>query len=419
MRVNQPRILMFAPLCYPPAGSEAIATAKLLLAAIDAGWELDVISQKDFGHYYPANIDGIWEPITQIVHNIEGIRSDGIVKTLSHWTAIHKTSGLESIFWSWKALCLGIRLLSKKKYDFILSRAAPQYGHLPALILSRWLGLPWIANWSDPIPALKAPPPYGRGPNTPIPSYLRGYCSAVARNATWHTFPCERLRKYICCYLPECTEKSSVIPHVALERFRSNQIRNNRQFSMCYAGSLTQRDSSVFLGGVKRFLERTGIGGQFFVKFVGLPLGDLQATTRKLDLEKIISIEPARTYEGTQQILAGSTVLVVLEAPCEEGVFFPSKFCDFVQTGHPILAVSPVDGTLTDIISTNGGGIAADCHSADAVAKAIEQFYVAWKQGILDSKYGSSHLFNLFREDYVIGQYLEMFDRIRNEAGSH
>jgi uncharacterized membrane protein YeiH len=110
---------------------------------------------------------------------------------------------------------------------------------------------------------------------------------------------------------------------------------------------------------------------------------------------------------------------VVLEAPCNQGIFFPSKFVDFVQTGRPILAVSPVNGTLADILTASGGGIVADCLSPDAVEVAIKTLYVAWKRGSLESMYGSSRLFNLFDENYVIGQYLEIFSRIRNETGSH
>jgi hypothetical protein len=416
MRVDRPRILMFAPLCYPPAGSEAIATAKVLLAMLDAGWEMDVISQKDFGHYYPANIDGIWKPITRIVHNIEGIKSDGIVKRLSRRTAIHKTSGLESISWSWKALCLGMRLFSKKKYDFILSRAAPQYGHLPALILSRWTSIPWIASWSDPMPPQKAPPPYGQGPSISLPIYLRKYCSGVARNAAWHIFPCERLLRYMSSYIPELAKRSSLIPHIALERFRTEPKARNENFSMCYIGSLTQRDPRIFLEGVKRFLNKTKIEEAVGVKFIGSPLGNLQEAIGALALKNIVSIEHAKTYEESQNILAESDVLVILEAPCEEGVFFPSKFVDLVQTGHPILAVSPVNGTLADILTANGGGIVADCLSPDAVEGAIKNLYVAWKEGSLESKYGSSRLFNLFGESYVIGQYLEIFSRIRKET---
>jgi hypothetical protein len=414
MKIGKPRILMFAPLCYPPAGSEAIATAKLLLAALDAGWEIDVISQSDFGQYYPTSTNGVWEPLTRIVHNIDGIKKGGFFEHLYHWRGLKSLNNLQSISWAGKALFTGLRLVSKKKYDFMLSRATPQYGHLPALILSRWSGLPWIANWSDPIPPEKGPSPYGEGPDAPIPHYLRSYCSSVARNAIWHTFPCERLRKYFCSYLPECIEKSSVIPHIALTRFRSESVGVKKDFLFCHIGSLTFRDPNVFLEGVNRFLQNGKIGDRFHIRFIGRPLEDLRKTTRILGLDEIVSMEQVKSYEEGQGILAQSTVVVVLEAPCKEGVFFPSKFVDFVQTGKPILAVSPVNGTITDILTANGGGIAADCRSPEAVERAIKTLYVTWKEGSLESKYGSSRLFNLFDEHRVLGQYLEIFDRIKN-----
>jgi hypothetical protein len=419
MEYYRPRILMFAPYCYPPAGSEAIATAKLLLAALDVGWEMDVISQSDLGQYYPANMNGIWEPITRIVHNIEGIKKGSIFQRLNNSSAVKFPNSLQSISWSWKALFVGLRLLSKKKYDFILSRATPQYGHLPALIVSRLSGVPWIANWSDPIPPQKAPPPYGQGPDAPVSPYLRSYFLSVAHNATWHTFPCERLRKYFCSYLPECIEKSSVIPHIALTRFLSQSASIGKDFSLCYIGSLTFRDPNVFLEGVSRFLQKNKIESSLHIRFIGLPLEILRETTRRLGLDQILSMEQVKSYEEAQGILVRSTVLIVLEAPCEEGIFFPSKFVDFVQTGHPILAVSPVNGTLTDILTTKGGGIAADCRSPDSVTRAIETLYWAWKMGSLESMYGSSHLFSLFNEQRVISRYLEIFSQIRNKGKSH
>jgi hypothetical protein len=71
---------MSVSLCYPPGGSEAIATAKLLLAVLDAGWEIDVISHADFWHYYPTNVDGISEPLIEIVHNIDGMKKAVLLK---------------------------------------------------------------------------------------------------------------------------------------------------------------------------------------------------------------------------------------------------------------------------------------------------------------------------------------------------
>ena len=119
-----------------------------------------------------------------------------------------------------------------------------------------------------------------------------------------------------------------------------------------------------------------------------------------------------KTYEDIQTIMSNSSVLVVIEAPFKEGVFLPSKFVDFVQTGRAIIAVSPSVGSLNDIISAYGGGIAVDCHSPLAVAKAIETLYAAWKSGTIDEKYGSFQLFDLFGEQRVIGDYRKLFKRV-------
>ena len=47
--MDSPRVLIFAPYCYPPTGAEAIVTSKLVLAMLEAGWKVKVISQADTG----------------------------------------------------------------------------------------------------------------------------------------------------------------------------------------------------------------------------------------------------------------------------------------------------------------------------------------------------------------------------------
>jgi hypothetical protein len=50
---HNPRIIMFAPYCYPPVGSEAIVTSKLVYAMLKAGWGVDVVTQANVVEYYP------------------------------------------------------------------------------------------------------------------------------------------------------------------------------------------------------------------------------------------------------------------------------------------------------------------------------------------------------------------------------
>lgn len=412
MSIDNPRILMFAPFCYPPASAESIVTAKLLLAFLDAGWEIDVIAQADSGQFYPYDTKGIWKPIAEITKNIDVSKGFRMFEKLPNSKLKRALSRTQSLIWVAKAVYTARRLSAKKKYDFMLSRVSPQYGHLPALLIAKELNIPWIANWSDPMPPQKSPYPYGNGPNAKISKFLQKYFELVVRKASWHTFPSERLRNYICSYLPECREKSSVIPHPALAKLRSTTKPNRKEFHLCHIGGLGLRKPDIFLEGVKRFFYKIIPEGNFFVKFVSLKFDNLKELSRNLGIEHIIIMESAKTYEEAQKIAENSTILVVIEATCEEGIYFPSKFVDFVQTGRPILAVSPANGTLSDILSAYGGGISVNNRSPDAIARAIEVFYSNWQQGTLEEKYTSYKLYDIFCEKQVMKKYIQLFRQI-------
>jgi hypothetical protein len=112
------------------------------------------------------------------------------------------------------------------------------------------------------------------------------------------------------------------------------------------------------------------------------------------------------------EMLAKSDVLAIIEAPCKEGIFMPAKIVDYVQIDRPILALTPVVGTISDIFSKHGGGIAVDCKSPDAVARALQTLYVHWKEGTLNQKYGSNSLISLFSEERILRLYMSLFKKL-------
>jgi glycosyltransferase involved in cell wall biosynthesis len=241
----------------------------------------------------------------------------------------------------------------------------------------------------------------------------RRFFRAIAAHCAWHTFPCERLRRYMCSYMPGGVEaKSSVVPHIAMTRFSAPPVPHDG-FSVCYAGSLEPpRDPRVLLEGAKRFAHKMDNPKGFSVRFLVDRPDDAADAARAIGVGDLLRIEPARPYEEMFEALARSDVLVVIEAPLKEGIFLPSKFVDYVQTGRPILALSPTVGTLPDILSTHGGGLAVDGSSPSAVADAIETFYRHWETGSLDVAYGSSKLVELFSQQRVLGQYAELFRHV-------
>lgn len=398
-----PRILMFAPLCYPPAGSEAIVTCKLVLSMVNAGWQVDVITQGDIGPDYPVKDDATWEPVQNCIISVDGISSFGKLPRF--------LSRFRPILWSLKSSMLGARLLRARRYDAIFSRVAPQFGHLPALFLSFFFTTPWCAAWSDPMPPQKAPFPYGEGQGAPVSWPLNLYWRLVVSRAQWHVFPCDRLRRYVSGYFATGT-RTSAIPHVAMG-VSTRAAASTKTFTLCFAGSLTGRNPVAFLKGLRLFLDRHPEVGDLEAIFISNGLEEVRSLTAELNLGAAVKLYPEKAYLDTLAVMSVSNVLLVIEAACEEGIFFPSKFIDFVQLGRPILALSPCNGTLFDILLKHGGGIAVDVTSVEGSASALASLYAAWKAGRLDDLYGSSRLMPLFCSETVLKSYREIMDNFR------
>ena len=410
---RKPRILMFAPQCIPPHNPEAIVNAKLVKMMLGASWKVDVISRTNDVGPYPSRTDGILEGVAAVTHSIYMERGWDVKNTYCKVRgAVRSGHVVRSIRWVDSALSLGLKLARTNKYDFVLSRSSPVYAHLPALVVSQRYGIPWIANWNDPDPMGSCPPPYGTGPDARIPFWLARYLRAVAAGASWHTYPCIRLGRFLSAFLGHrLLTRGSVFPHPALEApVRRTRSRGN-EFVICHGGAVTfPRDPGPFLLGIRRLIDTNAeFGLATRVRFIGDWTNDLATLTEQLGLSQVVHAVAPTDYEQALAEFANADVLAVIEAPLLEGIFFPSKFVDYVQTGRPILAVSPREGTLRDLLATHGGGICADCTSSESVAEALSKFFSAWNRGELDSTYGSTRLFRMFSCRNILSRYRELF----------
>ena len=240
---DKPRILMIAPVFYPfpPIWPEGMVNAKLALAMKKAGWNIDIIVAgypDDVDRRYPAEEAG-WEELVDSVYIINhGARTwiRNLLNTVQGFVLTgHMLRGLG---WPSSVVNFAKKLNGKLKYDVIISRAIPDYAHFAALLVHRQTQIPWIANWNDPTPDHKFPPPYGKGPDSPLTPNLAKWYQSIGKHCLWHIFPNERIRRYMSSYLPgQIASKSSVIPHIAMEKFSITDVSHDG-FSICYAGSV-------------------------------------------------------------------------------------------------------------------------------------------------------------------------------------
>jgi glycosyltransferase involved in cell wall biosynthesis len=407
-------ILMFAPGFAPYSFSENIINSKLALAFQGHGWEIDVISRVDEGPLYDTNWHEPWRPLKGSTHTIEyplGSRFSRFIDLLRQGIRMRFPVG--GLRWAGRALDRAMELHRKHPYQLVLSRAPNDIGHVPALTFSRKTKLPWIANWNDP-PAHLWPPPYESAEGLLHKSAARRLLARVFDQASVVTFPSERLRKHILRSIDGADiHRTQVIPHLGLPDYVASERIPDGCFRICHAGNLSrERDPKTFLEGLARFVERTSLTHPFEIRILGTSDHKLVPFAENHGLTNHLKISDGLNYIDTLAVLEQSDVLAVVEAPCEEGIFLPSKVADYAQVGRPLLAVSPQKGTLADLIRETQAGEFAACDQFEAVAYALQKLYTSWRAGRLEQDYPMDNLWERFRPEKVVQQYEEIFSEL-------
>jgi len=405
---------LFAPACAPFANPEAIVNGKLTLSFLAVGYDVQIIGRNLAGestYDFGSRWEEPWLPLknrTHLVQYQKGTYLTNLGDSLA--SAVRMGHPIDGFRWASHALELALELHKRDPFDIVLSRSGPDAAHLSALHFVRKTGKPWLANWNDPCSA-RMPPPYSIDKGGIIGLRWRRFYQSVGRRANFHTFPSARLRRYISEYVPNVTDGNSrVVPHVALETDFQEQAVEKDTIVFCHAGRLDRvRDPIPFIEGLFRYRSKLNNRCKFKVKLIGLIDPAIQLMiNRYSDCLDIQYVEP-QDYLTTLNLIASSDVAVIIEAPCDEGIFLPSKMVDYVQTGRPILAVSPLNGTLNDLIGRFGGGIAADCRQLESIEQAIGNLSDAWRNGTLESEYSSAKLKHIFSPTKIIEQYKELF----------
>ncbi|MDT8443889.1 MAG: glycosyltransferase [Desulfuromonadales bacterium] len=415
---EKPRILLLAPAFWPPVGAEALTGYKFWRGATEQGWQIDVIARDSRGEgRYPVLFADNSPEFRGRVFQVKP--DDHFFLKLRDNLAGLAGSKIWRRGWSWvyPACRLASELIIKNRYDAVVSRSLPLDGHIAGLWLKKKSGLPWIANWNDPAPLYLMPSPYRENYGVD-PAWGDGHTlKQISIHADWHTFPCERLRKFIASYLPvDILSKSSVIPHVALSDWMLS-LQQHDGLRFFYAGDIRPpRSAETFLEGLSKFLRKTPMAAQNIeVSFAGQGADEVFNRAREIGLDCVRSLG-LLDYQKVNEFAVQSDVGLLIEADMEEGIFLPSKMIDLVQCGLPVLAIVPKTGTISDLIQKYGGGLAVDVARPDDIAAAIERIWLMWKEGALSQKLSSRSMLPEFCEDTIFSRLEGVLERLEERV---
>ena len=409
------KILMFAPGFAPYAASENICSSKLILAMLDSGFQVEVISRVDEGFNYSQDWSEPWGPLENLTQEVRYEVGNKIYRLTDIIRNCFKYRTLISgIRWADRAYKVALEKHRENRFDVILSRSPSDIGHLPALHFAKKTGLPWIANWNDP-PSHLWPAPYVQDLRWDQKYFSSRFVKNVFENATLNTFPSKRLMDHVLSYVGEqYREKTTVIAHIGFNKDAACDISKDEKLKMCHAGNLSsERNPEIFFRGISKFLTQEDASERFQFEIIGVHDVKIEELAKKYNLTENLIVTGRLSYLDTLKQLAQNDVLAVIEAPCYKGIFLPSKITDYAHAGKPIIAISPKCGTMRDLLTEYGGGVVADNTSPNEICDALVKLYKAWKTEQLHDVYCPDQLGEVFSPNSIMNLYHEIFDSIK------
>jgi glycosyltransferase involved in cell wall biosynthesis len=397
--------------------SENIVNSKLVLAFLDEGWDVDVITKHDEGDTYSKDWGQPWESLSPHVTEVGYPVRTGIsfipdiIRGLFRFGSV-----LHGIRWALRAWPVLAKKLSEKKYDVVITRSPTEVPHLLGLKIRRKYGIPWIANWNDPAP-FNWPEPYKNIKNPVLRYFHKRLAGSAFKEASLNTFPSEELRAHFGSD-PKTAgiQNTRILPHIGLpDKFFPSHSKSptGKVYTICHAGNLSaERHPGPFFKALKSLGDLIGLDA-FRLDIIGVYNPEVQKMAEEAGISGNVRFLGNKNYYSTLELLTGYNLLVVVEAPVQKGIFFPSKFTDYLQAGKPVLAISPSKGFMARVLNgESGGGIAADCTNPDAILKGLIELYGEWKSGGSAVLSKVSERYEPYCPARLVATYKEIFNEL-------
>lgn len=382
------RILIVSRAFPPALNPEAFATGKLAAALAKAGQRVVVLSSLG-NELRESVIDGGFEDSLTIIR-VPAWRGS-FVRRLIAYGAYSVRTMVPPMHARYCAIgkCLARKAFESGPPDCIYARGLPSSSYYLAAVLARLWRVPLAVHLSDPWPTSSLPEPYPQG-NALISLYDKAWARHVFGLASLITFPSRHLADYMtekvrCLH----NKRKLILPHLISEADLAAARGANEKtgkyptttMHIVHTGTLDNaRNPQSFLLAFGRFLSRHP--GAARVSFVGHRFDGLRSMVEELGVREAVTLTEPMSRPKALALSGSADLLLLIEAPCERGIFLPSKFIEYCATDVPILALSPSPGEVADYAASSGAMVVGPAN-IDGIAATLEEFYTRWMSGTL------------------------------------
>jgi peptidoglycan/xylan/chitin deacetylase (PgdA/CDA1 family)/glycosyltransferase involved in cell wall biosynthesis len=370
-----------------------------------------ILRTLNFVKYLPRNG---WQPTVLSAHPRAYVECrDDLLKSIPSGTQVVRAQALDTAkhlsikgkYPGWFALpdrwaswwpggvAAGLRIIREQRPDVIWSTYPIATAHLIAYSLAKRTGLPWIADFRDPM-------------------INGGYPSATLQRKTWQwlesrvfqqaarcVFTTERAAQLYRFRYPAQAHKCLVIENgYDEEAFEGNAPQRTGVpeggLLMLHSGIIypQERDPSVFFAAVRAWLADGGAdASKLVIRFRAPHHGEEVAQLAALHgLAAVVEIAPPVPYQTAIAEMLGADLLLVFQGSAFNAQV-PAKIYEYLRTGNAVLGlVDPAGDTAEKLAEFKRVGL-ANIQCAAEIRAAIEQ----WSAGLSREGAAEASAFNI------------------------
>lgn len=423
MNSRKGRILFVSFFAPPMGGSQGKRVRNFFKYLAESGWEVDVLTASPspgWPNYDPSLIDwrhdgvkifrtfagltGIYYSLKKVSHpqpkfnavpnaRRMGTKPVSILSRLSGYaahilasipTAIARslTIARTPIDWYPFAVCQGLRLAGKHRYDMLISSS--YHCHLIAYAIKKRTGLPWIADYADPWafkPLLNCNKIKFQIEHK-VERRIVNMADAVVVTTE------ESRQGYLKHYPFLNEEKVVVIPMAAdYDRYKEAPIERPQKFRILYTGTIYHetQNPEPFLDAAKLFFEKQQGEEGTEVVFAGPLDNELKRCIESRQLRGKIQLLEFIPYTEIPRLLMGADLLLLFGA--SGGLQVPGKLFEYLAARRPILFIKgdEKDASLRFLKEPNRGIIVNN--RTEEIYRALQEFCDLYRTGTLDAAF--------------------------------
>jgi hypothetical protein len=404
------RILCISPSFVPNADSEAYCGGKIISEIKKRGHHVSILTHGQ--NIYPNrtyDTSKLWEHVKEDTVLLEQPQDSTFSSKLMN---IIKYSTITWARWVNEVVKKSVILNREAQYDIVYSRSLPMIAHVAGYWCSNTLNVPWIVNINDPwdmnlFPDKQVDVAWIEA------QYSKRWLKKTIRHSSVITYPCERLWKFH-EKISGIKHSGKIIPHIGYKT-ETSQISNN--FCLVHAGKLganemSGRPTNAIIEGMAEFF-RTIPEAKGKTKLILVGQND-ELTQKLARLHKVddnVETVGRVSYEESLKYISGASICLLVEGNMNDGIYLPSKIADYIVANKPILAISPREGTINDMLP-NKGLIRVDQDDAIGVATALAKYHRHYCNNTLNERSPSDALINQFMPDTVVNQFLSAVNEV-------